>query len=217
MGDNGFQISSKEIFGLDQAIESTNQIMYSTALKKIVTSAILFFTGYACFASNTPPRILKEPVLGLRYDISNTRFESFPTNETAKCETNDNMTSIWFVYGKYKTNSGRTYYILGGYDIWKKPEPNQPKYEADEYGGVFFIEGDKCVYIDEAKQTFIDRVINDEMNLQILQGLASDYAARLGKAFGGTERLRMEIHNQNIISDDLPTEIRSALKGGFPK
>lgn len=189
--------------------------MSSIVLKKATAGAMLLFMACVCFASNNPPRTLKEPVLGLRYNVSTTRFEPLPAIETAKCETNDNATSVWFIYAKHKTNSGRVYYISGGYTVWRNPEPGQPKYEADEYGGVFYIEGEKCAYIDEVRQTFIDRVFNDEMDLQTLHGLASDYAIRLQKAFGGTERLRLELRNQKVDPDDLPAEIHEVLKPYF--
>lgn len=173
---------------------------------------MLLIVSSAGFASNNPPRILREPVLGLRYDVAKTRFEAMAASETAKCETNENAASVWFVYSKHMTNAGRIYYVTGGYTVWKNPEPGQQKYEADQLGGVFYIEGEKCVYLDEARQTFIDRILSEEMDLPILQGLAADYAVRLQSALGGADRVRREIRQQRIDVDDLPPEIRGALK-----
>lgn len=168
--------------------------------------------GCTCFAANTPPGILKEPILGLRYDVARTKFEPMPQKEAEKCQSNENLTSVWFVYGKYTDNSSRTYYVTGGYDIWKKPAPNQPKYEADEYGGIFYISGNECVYLDEARQTFIDRVFNEEMSPHVLQALATDVAARLVRAYGGADRLRLEVDHQKVDIDALPAELTKALK-----
>lgn len=171
--------------------------------------------GCTCLAANTPPAILKEPILGLRYEVTKTKFEPMPSNEASKCQSNENLTSVWFVYGKYTDNSSRTYYVTGGYDIWKNPEPNQQKYEADEYGGIFYISGDECIYIDEARQTFIDRVFNEEMSPHVLQALASDAAARLVRAYGGADRLRREVRHQKVDIKALPTELRKALTPYF--
>lgn len=168
--------------------------------------------SYTCLASNKPPGILKEPVLGLRYDVATTKSEPMPKEEAEKCQTNENLTSVWFVYGKFADNSGRTYYITGGYDVWKNHEPNQPKYEADEYGGIFYIRGNDCIYIDETRHTFIDRVFNDEMSPRILQGLATDAATRLVRAYGDANRLRSEVRNQKLDTDILPAELKERLK-----
>lgn len=186
--------------------------MYSTALKKTIAGTMLLLISSTCFALNKLPRILREPVLGLRYEVAKTRFEPLAASETAKCETNEHAASVWFVYSKHATNAGRTYYLTGGYTVWKHPEPGQQKYEADRLGGVFYIEGEKCVYLDEARQTFIDRIVNEEMDLAILQGLAADYAVRLQNAFGGADRVRREIRQQRTDLDDLPPEIGEALK-----
>lgn len=186
--------------------------MYSTALKRGVISTLIYLVSCASFASDTPPSILKDPVLGLRYDISKTKFEPLAKTEASKCQTNENRTSVMFVYGKYTDNSSRTYYVLGGYDVWKYPDKPQEKFEADEYGAVFYIQGDKCIHLDEARQTFIDRVFNDEMSPQVLQALATDAATRLVRAFGGADRLKVELRNQRVDMTDLPVELRAAFK-----
>jgi hypothetical protein len=186
--------------------------MYSIALKKAAAGAVLFLVGCACFASDNSPRILKEPILGLRYDRSKTQFETLPRSEACKCESNENLTSVWFIYGKFKVNSGRTYYVTGGYDVWNQPEPGQEKYDADDYGAVIYIDGDKCVLLDEARQTFIDRIFNDEMSQRALQALALDVVKRLETAFGGPDKLSAELHKQHADLTVLPVELRNAFK-----
>lgn len=189
--------------------------MYSIALKQGAISTLLFFASCACLASDMPPRILQEPVLGLRYEISKNKFDTLSKRELVNCDTfqdDENRSATWYVYGMFKEATGRTYYVSGGYETVHDPKRKEDKYETRNFGAVFFVDANKCVYLDEARQTFEDRIFNDEMPADVLQGLAFDVADRLQKAFGGAEHLKIELRNQRIDLDQLPLELKAAFR-----
>lgn len=215
MEKSGYPTSSNGIFGQDKVTGTTSQAMYSIAIKRTAVSIAMLFASCACSAAATKPLVLQEPVLGLRYEIAKNKFDTLPKSDLANCETfqdDSDSSATWYVYGKFKDASGRTYYVSGGYETTHNPTRNEDRYETTNFGAVFFIDGSKCVYLDEARQTFVDRVFNDEMSPHVLQGLATDIATRLARAFGGTERLKVELRNQRIDLTDLPPELRAAFK-----
>lgn len=175
----------------------------------------MLLASCACNAASTKPSILQEPVLGLRYEISNNRFDTLPKSELARCEAfqdDENRSATWYIYGKAKDASGRIYYVSGRYETIHNPARQEDRYDTSNLGAVFFIDADRCVYLDEARQTFEDRIFNNEMPQDVLQALAADVAARLQRAFGGIDRLKLELRNQRIDLQSLPTELRHAFK-----
>jgi len=172
-----------------------------------------------CNAAPTKPLVLQEPVLGLRYEISKNRFDTLPKSDLANCETfqdDADSSATWYVYGRFKDATGRTYYVSGGYETHHNPTRDEDRYETTNLGAVFFIEANKCVYLDEARQTFESRIFNDEMPQHVLQGIAVDVVNRLQRAFGSADRLRIELRNQRIDLQNLPTELRQAFKPYIP-
>jgi len=159
--------------------------------------------------------VLQEPVLGLRYEIAKNRFDTLPGSELVNCETlqdDNNRSATWYIYGKVKDPTGRTYYVAGGYETVHNAIRNEGRYETTNLGAVFYIEASKCVYLDEARQTFEDRIVNDDMPQHVLQALAVDIASRLQRAFGGADRLKVELRNQRIDVQSLPTELKQAFQ-----
>lgn len=189
--------------------------MYSIALKKAFVGILMLLASCACVAASTRPLVLQEPVLGLRYEIAKNRFDTLPGSELVNCETlqdDNNRSATWYIYGKVKDPTGRTYYVAGGYETVHNAIRNEGRYETTNLGAVFYIEASKCVYLDEARQTFEDRIVNDDMPQHVLQALAVDIASRLQRAFGGADRLKVELRNQRIDVQSLPTELKQAFQ-----
>lgn len=193
----------------------------STVFIRIIVSAALSFASCAALAAAPVPRILREPVFGLHYELARVKFDPLPAQALTNCETladNENLRSVWFLYGQARDDaSGRTYYIAGGYDIWVNEQQRYKKFEVEDLGTVFFTEPGKCTTVDSARQIFDDRTFDDEMPEAILKKLAVDVVRRLERAFGGAERLRAELRNQHVDLDSLPPELHDAMKRYFAR
>ena len=199
-----------------QGIVATNQAMSSIATKTVALCAILLFGMVESFAStDTPPRILREPVFGLRYESAKIRFERLPPSAIASCPAlsdDENGSAVWFVFGKAIDSSSKTYYVIGGYETrTATPYPHQ-RYQTDGLGVVFSIEGPTCTIIDSARQVFDDRLFDDELPQPMLKLLARDVTERLVRAFGGDDRLETEFARQRIDRETLPPELAQALQ-----
>jgi hypothetical protein len=191
--------------------------MHSFALSRIFSAAILAVSSYSALAALPSPRILSEPVLGLRYQAARVRFDPLPSQVLANCKNlddNEEWKSVWFIYAQAQDSSGRTYYATGGYDISKK-SPRKPQFTTGDEGLIFFTDRGSCTTLEQVRQTFDARLFDDEITEPILKLLAADYAKRLERAFGGTAKLRTELRNQHIDKEALPPELLEALKPYF--
>lgn len=181
-------------------------------------AAVIAFSGCANAAVGNPPRILQEPVLGLRYEVAKVRFEPLPQTVLAGCSTlvdNDNYHNKWFLYGKATDNSGHTFYVAGGYTINQNPEPPKyPRYELSDEGVVFRVDGDHCLTIGGVRETF-EAEYEEETPKAVLQQLAADIVAKFNRAFGGPESLRREIRAQRIDQEQVSPLLRAAFKEYF--
>ena len=192
-------------------------------MHSIVHKLIIFVASTVCcgsvLAADPGPRILSEPVLGLRYEAARVKFDSLPAHALANCETmrdNEYGRGIWFIYAQTTDASGRTYYVSGGYEI-RNDERGYARYRTGDLGAVFSTEGDSCNYIDTARQVFEDRLFDDALPESVLRQLAADLSRRFEKAFGGADRLRAELGRQHVDSDALPLELHDALRTYLPK
>lgn len=191
--------------------------MHFIDLKPAISAALMAIISSAAIAAEPGPHILKDPVLGLRYETTGVKFDSLPAHALANCETmqdSEYSKGIWFVYAQATDSSGRTYYVSGGYDI-QKDRPKHLKYETGGLGAVFFTDRGTCTYLDTARTVFDDRLFDDELPEPVLKLLAVDVAKRLVKAFGGADKLRTELRNQHIDKETLPPELLAALKPYF--
>lgn len=191
--------------------------MHSFALSRFVAGALLALSSYSELAALPSPRILSEPVLGLRYEAARVKFDPLPNHVLANCENlndNEEWKSVWFIYAQAQDSSGRTYYATGGYDISKKP-PHKPQFTTGDEGLIFFTDRGSCRTLEQVRQTFDARLFDDEITEPILKLLAADFAKRLERAFGGAAKLRAELRNQHIDKDALPPELLEALKPYF--
>jgi len=185
------------------------------AIKSALAAAILAL--FSCGVSAAPQRVLIDPVLGLRYEISRVKFDPLPAHALANCETmrdNEHSRGVWFIYAQATDSLGRTYYVSSGYEV-RHDEPHQPSFNDGAYGVIFFTERNTCTYIDIAHEFFDDPVYDKEMSESVLKLLAADVAKRLVRAFGGADKLRTEIKNQHVDKDTLPPVLWSELKPYF--
>jgi hypothetical protein len=187
--------------------------MSSTVIKAIVLCTAL--TCLNCVAAVDKPNVLREPVLGLRYEPSTVKFEPLPDGAIASCDTlqnDENRRAVWYIYARTIDASSRTYYVIGGYEIPARVPPGRSKFETDGLGVTLFVEGGHCTIIDTARQVFDDRLNDDEMPHQTLRALAKDVADRLLRAYGSPERLKRELRNQHVDQDALPAELKESLE-----
>ncbi|UGQ47310.1 hypothetical protein [Massilia endophytica] len=197
-------------------------------MRSIATSGLLFAALFAVGAtaaatgSNSPPRFLTVPILGLRLPLDRINLEPFPEDLRAMCgqiEDNEVHTARVWVFGRAK-DAASTYYVLSGYFKRRNPQPDQRLYELWNNGSVFTIRGAQCGG-DDAAETFETHDPNADNNGNvpdpILRELAHDLAARTVRVFGGPDRLRAEIRSQRIDFNSLPQELQEAFGPYFDK
>ena len=193
--------------------------MYFTALSRLVLAATLAMATASSVAALPSPRILSEPVLGLRYEAARVKFEPLSKQIIANCENMDGNAewqSVWFIYAQATTPSGRTYYATGGYEIARNSS-GKPGFTTGDAGLILFTDRGTCTTLEQVRDTFDARLFDDEITEPVLKLLAGDYAKRLERAFGSKARVRAEIRNQHIDEESLSIELKQALKPYFLK
>ncbi|MFC5459805.1 hypothetical protein [Massilia niabensis] len=192
--------------------------MHSIDLNRLLAAAVLAAASCSAVAALPSPRILVDPVLGLRYEAARVKFDPLPGQAIASCENlgkNEEWQSVWFIYAQARDQSGRTYYAAGGYDI-SRNSPGKPQFTTGDAGLIFFTDRGSCTTLEQVRETFDARLFDDEITEHILKQLAVDYAKRLERAFGAA-KLRAELRNQHVDQDALPPELRQALSPYFGK
>ncbi|WP_313704628.1 hypothetical protein [Massilia sp.] len=182
--------------------------------KHLLAAALFILASFGVFAAPPSPRILTEPVLGLRYEAARVKFDPLPSQLVANCEgltDAEEWHSIWFIYARAQDASGRTYYATGGYDI-AKHSPGKPQFTTGDAGLIFYTDRGACTTLEQVRNTFDARLFDEDIAEPVLKLLAADYAKRLERAFGGAAKLRAELRNQYIDKDTLPPELLDALK-----
>lgn len=187
--------------------------------KRFLAAACLALASLSALAAPPSPRILTEPVLGLRYEAARVKFDPLPSQILANCANladSEEWHSVWFIYAQAQDASGRTYYATGGYDIAKNSS-GKPQFTTGDAGLIFFTDRDACTTLEQIRDTFDARLFDEYITEPVLKLLAADYAKRLERAFGGAAKLRAELRNQYIDKDELSPELLEALKPYFAK
>jgi hypothetical protein len=135
-------------------------------------------------------------------------------NKCAALADNERWKGRLWVYATTRDAAG-TYYVVGGYYERPHPGSGQPRYQLDTTGAIFQIVGDTCIGYGGAKEVFDARYF-EETPQAILQQLANDLATQLERALGGSERLKTELRNQHIDSEQLSPELSEAFKAYLP-
>lgn len=188
--------------------------MPSIALKRCIAAAALVLAGASAHAALPSPKVLIEPVLGLRYEAAQVKFEPLPSQVIANCENmdgSDEWQSVWFIYAKAQDASGRTYYAVEGYDIARR-SAGKPGFTTGGAGLIFFTDRGACTTLEQIRDTFDARLFDEYITEPVLKLLAADYAKRLERAFGSKARVRTEIRNQHVDEEALSIELKEALK-----
>lgn len=191
--------------------------MLSTVTKHVVAVATLALACCIAQAKEGPPRVLHEPVLGLRLPAAKLLLNPLQDEIRNKCAAladNERWRGHLWVFATTKDAAG-TYYVVGGYYERPNPEPGQPRYHLDTTGAVFQMIGDTCIGYGGAKEVFDVRHF-EETPQAILQSLAADLATQLARALGGSDRLRTELRNQRIDAEQLSPELQGAFKSYLP-
>jgi hypothetical protein len=195
--------------------------MLSTATScGLVAAAFVFSLGLAPAwgKDNLPPRVLQEPVFGLRFEAAKAGFEILPNDVAPKCMEYAG-TKSWgvgklFVFASTR-DADQTYYVVGGYWERRIPKPSESRYERDKYGGVIAVNGENCIGLGRARDVFDARYFK-EIPQPVLQRLADDLANRLLRAYGTSAHLRDAFERQHIKRANLPVELQSAFEAFFP-
>ncbi|MES2297445.1 MAG: hypothetical protein V4582_10400 [Pseudomonadota bacterium] len=186
--------------------------MLSTVLNRAIISVVLAgASGNILARDEGPPRILQEPMFGLRYVVEKVHFDPVPDFVRAACSLEHDKGRAHFYLYAIAHDAARTFVIVGGYVEAFNPAPNEHRYELNEPGILFVIDKDGCMDIDEPRNVFNARYF-DQVPQAIHEQLARDLSTRLERAFGGPERLRSEWKKQGIEQDKLPIELRDAFK-----
>lgn len=179
-------------------------------------SALFSVAFSPAIADDIAPRVLQEPIFGLRFEIAQVKLDELPAEVLKLCPDLSNeqeQMRLWQYAIAH--DAARTYYVVGGYYI--RPDANKaesPRYVLDTLGAVFYVQGRECKVTGPARETFDARFF-EETPQPVLQSLAADLAQRLSRAFGGPNQLASQFQHQHIESTTLSPELRIAFKKYF--
>jgi len=188
--------------------------MHPISLQRSIIAAILACASFDALSAVPSPHIVIEPMLGLRYEAARVKFDPLPRQAVANCEymvDDVGWQSVWFIYARAQDASGKIYHVVGGYDI-SRNSTGAPKFFTSASGLIVVTDRGSCITVDQARDTFDMRLFDENITEPVLKLLATDYAKRLVRAFGGAATLRTELRNQYIDKDTLPPELLDALK-----
>lgn len=187
------------------------------AISRLIATTSLAVVCCASAAKDTPPRVLQEPILGLRMNVANVKLDRLPENIQAMCEqiaNDDKWKGYLWVFARANDASGATYYVVSGYFKRTHPAPAEALYDLDDRGAVYTVTGNTCSGDGPAREVFEVRDFKQTPQ-PVLQRLSEDLVARLVRAFGGADRLRTELRNQRIDPEQLSPELQAAFKPYF--
>ena len=190
--------------------------MTSHTIKPLVC-AILFSALSGLLCAQPLPRILEDPVLRLRYEPATIHFAPFPSTLRNDCPALDeggHPHRAFFIFASASDASGRVYYLLNGYEVRHRVDDMRfPRYITDEYAPIVMLQHQACVIIDhEGPYRLADDDFTEEYSRDIQQRLMIDYANRLVAAYGGKDKLRIELLNQYVDVTTLPEALHYAFR-----
>ncbi|XLZ68828.1 hypothetical protein ABT364_20080 [Massilia sp. SR12] len=165
-------------------------------------------------AAERSPRLLRDPLLGLRFDRTLAKFKRVSPRLLAPCPTlvdRESIKSNWYVFAMARTANAETYYLVGGYSVRTPPfVPGIPRYEHDDAGVIFSISGESCVVFEAPARAMFEPHLAGEIPEPIVLALANDHALRMAHAFNGPSQLRAALRSQRISIQALPRPLREA-------
>lgn len=210
----GSPISFSGTSGRGQGTANIGLPSLFTAAKHCALALLLLAGGHVVAAPWGAPKIVQEPVFGIKYDIEQAHFDLFPRALLARCSeysdtTNWTVDQMW-VYATARAGEA-TYYVIGGTLKRRNPQAFQSRYELDPLGGVISIEGSRCIGYGQAREVFNARNF-DEIPRPVLQALADDLADRLVRGLGGERNFRRILKKNKIEEQSLSPELTGAFQ-----
>lgn len=111
--------------------------MPCTATKRVAAAALIALCSWPAVARAMSPRILQEPVLGLRLEAANSILETLPEGIRGTCvqfADNDSRAGRLWVFAR-TTDAETTYYVVAGYYKIINPDPGRLPYVLEGGGG----------------------------------------------------------------------------------
>jgi hypothetical protein len=184
-----------------------NPISWSTARNSIALACVILASATG-LAENSP-RLMQDPVLGLRYHTAKIHFDALPADVQAACPAlvNERWDRHLWVLASTR-DAAKSYYVVGGYFVLRQQEATAPRVEPDVRGAVFEVANGQCALLGPAREVFDSRP--EELAEPMLEALAVDLAARYTRAFGGAVALRAAMRRQRVSPERLPAALRDA-------
>jgi hypothetical protein len=169
-------------------------------------------------AKEAPPSVLQEPVFGLKLPLASAKLKPFPDEMRAQCKQladNESWKGHLWIYAKAEDEFG-TYFVVGGYYERSKAVFSGPRFHLDTSGAVVRLAGKECTAFGGARDVFDARYFA-EIPQVTLQRLADDLIIQLMNSFDEMNRFKDAIRRQQPDLDNLPGELRVALREAFRK
>lgn len=184
-------------------------ILWST-VRNCIALACMVLTSASALAAGLP-RLVQDPVLGLRYQLEKVQFDTLPADVLAACPAlvNERWDRRLWVYASAR-DAAKSYYLVGGYFFQRQQTGKKPRYEPDVSGAAFEISSGRCALLGPASEVFHARP--EALAEPILKDLATDLAARYARAFGGPTPLRAAMRRQRVSPHHMPAVLREAFK-----
>ena len=181
----------------------------STARNRIALACVIS-ASLTAFAADSP-RLMQDPVLGLRYQTGKIQFDALPAEVQAACPAlvNERWDRRLWIYASTR-DAAQSYYVVGGYFVHRQQVGRAPRFEVDVRGAVFQVANGQCALLGPAREVFDSPP--QELADPVLNDLAIDLAARYTRAFGGPVPLRAAMRRQRVSPDRLPAALRDAFK-----
>ncbi|MTW12971.1 hypothetical protein GM658_20395 [Pseudoduganella eburnea] len=180
----------------------------------LVAAALVVAPLSVAYAEEDTPRVLQEPLIGLKYEQRWVQFEPVEPNLLSSCPTladRESIRSRWFIYAKAEDKSRAAFYVVGGYSVRTRPSPpDLPKFELDSHGVIFSIKDGQCMVFEEEAIRMFEPELAGEIPDEVLQALARDNANRLVAAFGSKAKVEQLLRNQHVAISKLPFALREA-------
>lgn len=162
--------------------------------------------------NDTPLQVLRDPILGLRYEAS-AKFDPLPNYARDACGEwigHDRFTIAHFRVYAQAHDAGGTYFVTGGhFEMRPTMHSSFERYILDQSGEVIQVKGTEC--ITYAIRHTRDVFRHPDIPPAISRQLAIDFSARLIKAFG-RDRVRLELRRQHVDWDGLSPGLRTTLE-----
>jgi len=188
--------------------------MQSTATCKLLLAVACLSFAVTATASNRPPTVAHDPVLGIRFTIANVKFEPLPESIFRKCPdlVNENAGRQSWIFSRISMPLA-DYYVIGGYFIRHDPVPKgYEKYPEDKFGALLRVTADSCEVVDPASESFGEGGATD-LPVTVLDPLAADLRKRLEQGFGGPDQLKKAIRSQRIDLRSYAPALQRAFAG----